>query len=141
MLQSKSNFVWWVFLILAGCLIPIATNGQATSGTISGTVTDQTGAIVPGVPVMVRNLDTNVSRTTASQEDGRFNFPALPVGRYELTVEAPGFAKYVRGPITLVLNQEAVVNPEVRPAGVQETVVVTDDAPILNTTTSEVGAV
>src|SRR5919197_5785143 len=139
MLQSKSIVAWWFLLVLAACLIPTATNGQATGGTISGAVTDQTGATVPGAMVTVRNLETNVTRASISQENGRFNFSALPVGRYELTVEVKGFGKYVRGPITLVLNQEAVVNAELRPAGVEETVVVTDDAPILNTTTSEVG--
>jgi len=100
---------------------------------------DQTAATIPGAMVAVRNLETNVVRSTITVENGRFNFPALPVGQYELTVELQGFSKYVRGPITLVLNQEAVVNVEIRPAGVQDSVVVTDDVPILNTTTAEVG--
>jgi Carboxypeptidase regulatory-like domain len=139
MLHCNREFRWWVFLVLAACLIPIATNGQGTGGTISGNVMDQTGATVPGAMVTVRNLETNVVRSTNTVENGRFNFPALPVGQYELTVELQGFSKYVRGPITLVLNQEAVVNVEIRPAGVQDSVVVTDDVPILNTTTAEVG--
>src|SRR5215470_9304725 len=137
MLHCKSKFPWWIFLALVACLIPIATNGQTTGGTIYGSVMDQTGASVPGAMVTVRNLETNVVRSTNTIENGRFNFPALPVGQYELTVELQGFSKYVRGPITLVLNQEAVVNVEIRPAGVEANVVVTDDVPILNTTTSE----
>ncbi len=113
--------------------------GQATSGTISGTVADQSGATVLGAAVSVRNLYTNVTRTAATGADGRFNFRGLPVGRYEVTVEVKGFAKYIRGPINLVLNQEAVVNPEPKPASMEETIVVTDDVPMLNTTTAEVG--
>jgi hypothetical protein len=120
-------------------VLPPAALGQATSGTISGTVTDQSGGSVAGAVVTVRNLDTNVARTATTEADGRFNFPGLLVGRYELTAESKGFAKYVRGPINLVLNQEAVVNPELKPASVQETIVVTDDAPMLNFTTAEVG--
>src|SRR5215831_15808063 len=139
MLHCNREFRWWVFLVLATCLIPIAGNGQGTGGTISGSVMDQTAATIPGAMVAVRNLETNVVRSTITVENGRFNFPALPVGQYELTVELQGFSKYVRGPITLVLNQEAVVNVEIRPAGVQDSVVVTDDVPILNTTTAEVG--
>ena len=139
MLHCKSKLPWWVFLVLASCLIPIASNGQGTGGTISGSVMDQTAATIPGAMVTVRNLETNVLRSTITVENGRFNFPALPVGQYELTVELQGFSKYVRGPITLVLNQEAVVNVEIRPAGVQDSVVVTDDVPVLNTTTAEVG--
>jgi len=141
MLQFKKSFVWMFFLVLAlaGCFVPPAALGQATSGTISGTVTDQSGATVLGAAVSVRNLDTNVTRTAATEADGRFNFPGLPVGRYEVIIEVKGFAKYVRGPINLVLNQEAVVNVELKPASMQETIVVTDDAPMLNTSTAEVG--
>ena len=139
MLQRKNKVLWWVFLMVAGCLIPISSYGQATGGTIYGSVMDQTGATIPGAMVTVRHLETNVTRTTLSLENGRFNFPALPVGQYELTVEFQGFSKFVRGPITLVLNQEAAVNVEIHPAGVQESVVVTDDVPILNTSTAEVG--
>jgi len=141
MLHLKNGLVWVFFLVLAlaGCFVPPAALGQATSGTISGTVTDQSGATVLGAAVSVRNLDTNVTRTAATEADGRFNFPGLPVGRYEVIIEVKGFAKYVRGPINLVLNQEAVVNVELKPASMQETIVVTDDAPMLNTTTAEVG--
>ncbi|MDP2998051.1 MAG: carboxypeptidase regulatory-like domain-containing protein [Bryobacterales bacterium] len=141
MLQFKNAFVWVFSLVLAlaGCLVPPAALGQATSGTISGTVTDQSGASVLGAAVSVRNLDTNVTRTAATGADGRYNFPGLPVGRYEVIIEVKGFAKHVRGPINLVLNQEAVVNVELKPASVQETIVVTDDAPMLSTSSAEVG--
>jgi hypothetical protein len=126
-------------LALASLLVPGLLLGQATTGTISGTVRDQSGGVIAGAAVSVRNLDTNLSRSGTTEADGRYNFPGLPVGRYELTAEVKGFAKYVRGPITLVLNQEAVVNPEMQPAATRETVTVTADAMILNTTTAEVG--
>ncbi len=128
-------------LALAVCLflaIPTAY-GQATSGTISGLAVNASGASVPNAPVSVRNLETNATRSAVTQSDGRFGFRGLPVGRYELSIGAPGFAKYVRGPINLELNQEAVVNAELSPATVQETIVVSEDAPMLNTTTAEVG--
>ncbi len=132
-------FALTVVALVVLCLAPATAFGQGTSGTISGIVTDQSRATVPSAAVSVRNLDTNVSRSSVTGVDGRFSFPGLPVGRYELTAEARGFAKYLRGPITLVLNQEAVVNPELQTATVQETVVVTEDAMVLNTTTAEVG--
>ncbi len=113
--------------------------GQATTGTIAGVVTDQSGAVVAGARVTVRNLDTNAGRTVTTEADGRYSFPGLPVGPYELTAELTGFSKYVRGGIVLLLNQVAVVNPELRPAGVVEAVTVTADAPLLNTSTAEVG--
>jgi hypothetical protein len=141
MRQHASQVVWTVSLVLAFAffLMPSPAAAQATSGTISGVVTDQTGATVPQANVEVRNLDTNTKRNATTESDGRFRFPALPVGPYELTVAAAGFAKYVRGPIRLVLNQEAVVSPELQPASLQESVVVREDAPIIDTTTAEVG--
>lgn len=113
--------------------------GQATTGTISGVVLDKSGASVARATVTVRNLDTNATRTATTESDGRYSFPGLPVGPYEVAAQLTGFTKYTRGPVNLLLNQVAIVNPELSPSGVNETVSVTEDAPLLNTTTSEVG--
>ena len=113
--------------------------GQMTTSTISGVVKDQSGAVIPGVTVSVRNLETNATRVVATDEAGRYLIPGLSVGPYELTVALSGFATYKRSPISVVLNQAAVVDVELRPAGTAETVTVTTDAPLLNAETSEVG--
>jgi hypothetical protein len=112
---------------------------QATTATISGTVQDIQGGVIAGATVSVRKLDTNLQRSLATEGGGRFAFPGLAVGPYELAVEHPGFARYVRGPILLLLNQDAVVNPVLKVAAAPDTVTVTDDAPLLNTTSPEVG--
>lgn len=91
-------------------------SAQATSGAITGVVSDQTGAVAAGAAVTVRHLETNATRAATTEADGRFNFAGLPVGPYELTVELSGFAKYVRTGIVLLLNQVAVINPELKPA-------------------------
>ncbi len=121
---------------LAGSPVALA---QMTSGTISGLVLDEIGGAVPEATVNVRNLETNASFSITTQDDGRFNFSGLPVGRYEITAERAGFAKYVRGPVNLVLNQVAMVTLELRPAPLKETVRVTEDVSMLDTITSEVG--
>src|SRR5262249_47966869 len=114
---------------------------QATTGTITGTVVDQTGAVIVGASITVRNIDTNITRTAQTGEEGRYSMPALPIGNYEVTIELAGFGKVVRGPVVLTLNQSAVVDAELKPAGVStEVVTITDDAPILNTANAEVGA-
>jgi hypothetical protein len=87
----------------------------------------------------VRNLDTNITRSLVTESDARFGFPGLTVGPYEFTVEHAGFARYVRGPIVLLLNQDAVVNPVLQVAAGSETVTVSEDAALLNTTSPEVG--
>src|SRR5688572_18207225 len=97
---------------LASCILLLGGSlafGQGTTGTISGTVTDQTGAAVPGATVIVKNLETNSTRETISDEQGRYKIAGLPVGPYELTTEISGFGKYKRGPINLLLNQDAVI--------------------------------
>jgi hypothetical protein len=122
-------------------LLALATTllAQATTATILGTVKDEQGGIIPGAVVTIRNIDTNLVRTGATAADGKYRFPNLPVGNYEITVELDGFSKYVRSGIVLLLNQDAVMEVELRPAALQETVMVTADAPLLNTTNSEVG--
>jgi hypothetical protein len=112
---------------------------QVTSGTISGKVLDADGATVAGATVTVRKLDTNFERSISTESDGRFRFPGLAIGPYELTVEHSGFGKYKRGPILILLNQDAVVNPVLKVAAATETITVTEDAPLLNTTSPEVG--
>lgn len=112
--------------------------GQATTGTISGVVSDGT-ATVPGAVVTVRNLDTNATHNMTTEADGRFYFPGLPVGPYQITIEKQDFSRYQQGPIVLLLNQVAVVNVTLKLSTVSETVTVTQDAPLLNTTNAEVG--
>jgi outer membrane receptor protein involved in Fe transport len=114
-------------------------NGQVTSGAITGAVQDPSNARVVNAKVTVRNLDTNASRTADTGTDGRFGFPQLPVGSYEIVVEANGFAKYQQGPIVLRLNEEADLTVKLALAGASESVNITTDAPLINTATAEVG--
>jgi hypothetical protein len=110
-----------------------------TTGSISGEVKDQKQAIVPNATVTARNIATNESRTSQTDTDGRYRFTNMAVGEYEVIVEASGFAKHVQSGITLLLNQNAVVNVSMTPKGVQETVNIVENASMLNTTTAEVG--
>jgi hypothetical protein len=138
--ETRKFWLFAGFLVCAVCLVTAhQAFGQATTGTISGTVQDVQGGMVAGATVNVRNLDTNLKRSLVTEPDGRFRFPGLPIGPYELTVERTGFARYVRGPIMLLLNQDAVVNLALQVAGATETVTVNEDAPLLNTTSPEVG--
>jgi len=125
-----------VLAVFAG-LAPLAA--QSTTGTIQGTVRDNQDAVVPGATVTVRNVDTNATRTLTSDANGFYRFLNMSGGAYEVTVELAGFSKLVRSGITLSLNQDAVVDVNIQPAGVTESVTVSADSPLLNTTTSEVG--
>lgn len=115
----------------------IVAFGQ-TTGTISGTVTDEKGAVIPNATVTARNTERNMSRNLTTTSDGTYRFENLPVGPYEVTVESTGFSKYVQTGITLVLNQNAVVDVSMKTGGVAEVVNVTENAAIINTSNAEV---
>src|ERR1044071_8720402 len=73
--------------------IPLAVSGQITTATIVGTITDPGGAIVPGAQVTARNVDTGLTRTVTSGDDGTYRIDFLPVGKYSVEVASTGFKK------------------------------------------------
>ncbi len=127
----------FVALAILGAAAPVWA--QSITGSIQGEVTDEQRGVVPGATVSIRNVDTNLTRSLVTTADGRFRAPNLPIGNYEVTVEIPSFAKYVRSGITLSVNQDAVIDVTMKAANIQETVTVEADAPLLNTTNAEVG--
>ncbi len=126
--------------LLIALLFAFALSAAAqTTGTISGTVQDEKGGAIPGATVTARHVETNTARTAQTDSDGRYRLANMPVGHYEITVEAVNFAKYVQTGVELLLNQDAVVTAEMKPVGVEAVVNVTENASLLNTTTAEVG--
>jgi len=125
--------------VLACLAFPTRLGAQSTTGTIQGTVSDQQEAVVPGATVTIRNVATNAVRRAVSEKNGFYRFLTVPVGEYELTIERGGFSKYVRPGITLSLNQDAMVDVQLHPAGLTESIEVRADAPLINRTTAEVG--
>ena len=107
--------------------------GQVT-GSITGTVTDASGAVVPGATLTIKHMESGLTRTTESNLNGGYTVPSLPVGPYELTAEKPGFKQQVRSGINLVVGQQAVVNLTLEVGNVQQVVEVSGEAPIVNTT-------
>jgi hypothetical protein len=126
-----------VMLVVLLC-VALSASAQSTTGSISGTVQDEKEAALPNATVTARNVETNTSRTAQTNEEGRYNFVNLPVGAYEVTVEAANFSKYIQTGITLLLNQTAVVDVTMKLGGVNEIVTVTENAALLNTTNAEV---
>ena len=131
--------VFGQFLVTLVLLLGVAVSAPAqTTGSISGFVQDEKEAALPNATVTARNVETNFSRTAQTNDEGRYNFANLPVGAYEITVEASNFSKYVQSGITLSLNQAAVVDVTMKLGGVSEVVNVTENAALLNTATAEV---
>lgn len=133
------TIVFTIMLSVAFVLIGSSSiSAQSTTGSLSGVVTDQQQAVVANATVTAKNTDTGFSRNGQTDSEGRYRFVNLPIGSYEVTVESSNFSKYVQTGITLLVNQDAVVNVELKAGGVQEVVTVTENASLLNTTTAEV---
>jgi hypothetical protein len=123
-----------VSLFLVGlAVLPLWS--QATSA-ITGKVTDASGAAVPGANVTVRSTETGVARTVVTDDLGDYRALSLPVGQYEVRVEKSGFKAVVRSGINLVVAQEAVVNVQLEVGQVTQSVTVSGEAELVNTTPS-----
>ena len=108
---------------------------------LNGTVSDEAGRTIARATVTVRSLDTNQTFTAVSSDTGFYALPGLPPGRYELAVSSAGFGKYTRTGVELTVGQTATLNVTLKVAGVKEEVVVSTEAPAVETTRSEVSQV
>ncbi len=141
-MKLRSALNVWSVIALTICLVPHAF-GQATLSfaQLSGTVEDTTGRIVVGASVSARNLDTNQSYAATTNSSGYYVAPNLLPGRYELIVQAAGFAKSVQTAFTLTVGQTATLDVTLKVAAVGETVTVTTEAPPVETNRSEISQV
>jgi len=133
-----SRMEWVAIALLLAIGVPVSM-AQLPTATIFGIVKDASGAVVPGVSLSVRNTETGQSRNAVSGGDGSYRFPALPVGPYEVRAEHSGFRAEVQSGLTLTVSQEAVVNFTLEVGGVEQTVEVTAQAPLVNTTSGSLG--
>ena len=114
---------------------------QATTATLDGTVRDQTGAVVPGAAVTVRNTQTGVTTSANTNADGDFVAPFLLPGPYEVAVEKSGFRKALRAGITLLVADTVRIDFSLEVGAVTDTTTVTAEAPLVKADTSELGQV
>jgi len=135
---SSSLFVISVLFVL----LPLLAWGQANRGTITGTVTDPSGAAVPDVQIVAKNTATNVETRTVSTATGSYRLVGIPVGTYTLTATAPGFQSYVSENVLVQLNQTTVVDIPLKVGAVTESVTVSGGAvPLISTESSDIGMV
>ena len=125
-------------LTVISCLTLLA---QADRGTVSGTVTDSSGAVVPGVSLVLRNEATNLTYNANANENGTYSFLNLPIGVYTLTADARGFQKYEVKGIQVQVNQQSRVDLALRVGDVAETVQVQAEAPMIQSESTDVGMV
>src|ERR1700722_8396205 len=121
--------------------IPALVSAQGPAGRVLGRVVDPSGAILAGVNVRLVNEATNVSRDTKTNESGEYDFVEVPVGTYRLEFDLTGFKKNVRRGVSLDINQVITLNMTMQVGATQEVVDVTSEAPLVETTSTQLGAV
>src|SRR5262245_34816298 len=137
MLDRKSTAAIIALIALGSCL----AFGQGSTAAISGVVRDTTGAVIPGVMITAKHIESGLTRAAVTNETSGYSLQLLPVGAYEITADLAGFKQQVRRGINLVVGQEAVVNLTLEVGTVAETVTVTGEAPIVNTTLASTAGV
>src|SRR5438874_2981990 len=131
--------------LMVGICILLATASmsfsQSDRGTVTGTVSDATGAVIPGASVVATNTETAAKYETISTETGNYTLSQLPAGVYQLSVELPGFKKYVRQGITVLVAQTLRIDVGLEVGAATDEVTVNADAPLLRTESSDVSYV
>jgi hypothetical protein len=111
----------------------------AQEATLSGVVTDTTNAVLPGATVTALHVDTGTATVSVSDGSGTYRMPAMRVGIYRVTAELTGFTTVARENVQLLVGQNAVLNLRLTLSSVAESVTVTGEAPLVETTASRMG--
>src|SRR5579859_7146444 len=128
----------WVLLV-GTCLACTAIYGQSAVGsaTLNGSVVDSSGAAVPAAKVSVTNISTGFTRSVNTTDAGLYGLTELPIGAYELSVEKQGFKTLKRSGIDLAVGAVATIDLALEVGNAQDTVTVTAEAPVVETTRSQ----
>jgi hypothetical protein len=131
-----------VFLIaaVAACVLPLSAQTGATA-TLLGTVTDPTSAVVAGVTITATNTETKLTRATTTESAGDYTIFSLPIGRYDIRAQAPGFRTAEKKDVTLTIDQRARIDFQLVVGETRETVTITGETPILKTDDSSTSQV
>jgi Carboxypeptidase regulatory-like domain/TonB dependent receptor-like, beta-barrel len=139
-LKTTQRRAWWLVCLCLLLVTGIAT-AQTDQGAITGTVTDNTGAIVPGAQVTLSATDTGLTLQSKSNGSGNFTFSPIKIGNYSVNASAPGFQTTTRQNIHVDVQQRLQVNLALTPGQVSQTVTVTGAVELLQTQSSAVGQV
>ena len=142
MRSYQGRFARFVSLLTIAWLLSSGMVAMAQStGTIQGTITDESGAALPNAQVTVHSLETGVERTTQTDSLGSYQVAALPVGTYRIEVHAQGFQPSTVNDLTLEVGRTVVQSFQMKVGGVAQTINITAEAGVIETTTSTVGQV
>ena len=136
MMKLQQARIVLVAILLA--ILPLRAAAQQTLGSLNGTVTDSSGAVIPQAAVKVRNVATNFAVSAQTNVVGAFSFADLPIGTYEVTLSREGFEKAVFPKIVVQGNRTATLNAHLHPGAITESITV-NATPLLNQTDTTTG--
>src|ERR1039458_8391441 len=140
--SSRLSRMYRGLVVLSLCLIcSTLLFAQGSGGRILGRVSDQSGPLMSGLKVAATNEATGATHQTQTNSTGAYSFPAVPVGTYTLTFDMAGFKTNVRKGITVDINQVVTFNSTMQIGEAKELVEVTSEAPLVDTTTTQLGAI
>ena len=123
--------------LLPFCLLPLTGRAQV-SASLTGRITDPTGAVISGATVTAKSQETGLTRSTMTDAAGRYELAALPVGQYDVSAVKDGFSERVRSGISLVIGQDATVDFSLAVGSVNQQLKVTGDAALVNAATQDI---
>lgn len=127
-----------LFALIAIVLCAAVVSAQTIYGSLAGTVTDASGAVIPSANVVIRSMEQGLVREVKTDSSGFWRAPSLPAGRYQLEVEVKGFEKVIRGPLVVDASVERAVDVTLKPSTTQETITITEEAPLIESTKSQI---
>jgi Carboxypeptidase regulatory-like domain len=131
-----------IWLFLSACIVMgTSAFGQSTGGRILGRVADSSGAVLPGVTVTLTNQETGILRDTKTNDSGDYIFVEVPPATYEVDFEITGFKKNVQKNVIVDINAAINLNSTLQIGAQQESVEVTSEAPLVDTTSTQMGAI
>ena len=133
----KSGAMRWFIVVAALLALPVV--GYAQEAAITGSVTDATGGVLPGVTVTAVHEATGNTFVAVTDERGAYRIPAR-IGGYRITAELAGFTTVTRSGVTLLVGQTVGLDMQMTVTGVAESITVTGEAPLINTTQSTLGS-
>src|SRR5580704_13599136 len=139
--STETAVCFLAFAALVFCsLLPATARAQVAGATLSGTVTDQSAAVIPQATISAKNVDTGITRTSVTSAAGFYSIPNLLPGSYEVRTSAQGFSSQVKAGITLTVGEQQVLDFTLQVGQTNQTVVVTTEAPNVELASSSISA-
>src|ERR1700676_2182112 len=126
----RKSFVYVLFACLC-TILPLGALAQSVNGVITGTITDPSGAVVPGVKVTITNTGTGISQTSTTGAGGEYRFPLVPPGTYSIQLEAHGFGTEKANGVVVQASQVVPFSVKLKVASAQQLIEVTGEAPLV----------